>query len=257
MNCPECDIQLKTIDFNSKNKAYKFNIAYCSSCGGFWLDSFTVNNLTVEDVRMFDNLIKNRRQTTKNLLLCPRCQLALKSLEGESIPRQIAILSCDQCGGRWFPAGELLKFKQAQSAKLNYLKTWNIPLKSTFSVLLPLAFIFLFGLSLPIFYTFFKNYKLLKPRQIAPQQFFQQPESNLQSATEIEISFTTEKEAITFIEYGLSKNDLKKEYISTKPTTKHTIILSNLIPNREYYYRLGAEYENKIQNTPFYTFVGY
>ena len=49
------------------------------------------------------------------------------------------------CGGIFFPEGTITQFKDAQEIKINYFKTWKIPLHSIYAILLPLLLIIILG----------------------------------------------------------------------------------------------------------------
>ncbi len=111
-----------------------FPITYhlCPACRGFWLTSFSANYI-------HDIVESPTSRSTHPLTFnpsCPECRSPLTLARGDAIAPGVNVWRCPHGHGYFFPAGELSKFKQAQSAKLTYHKLWNIPLPSVASVLL-------------------------------------------------------------------------------------------------------------------------
>lgn len=243
MNCPNCQSPLVLKTIKSTGLTYKYH--FCEHCGGIWIDSFTVNNLPWKLIKKIDNFTTS--QKTNNLIngVCPECHLPLKRLEAESIPPSLEIYSCTNCFKRWFPKGNLIKFKQAQDTKLKYLKTWQVPIKSVFTVLLPAIVIIPLAL-----FVFKPNKPQIYFQENQPEHIISYPQLFWSLNNQVTISFSTNIEATTLIEYGGDKTNLVKEMINTKPQKEHQITI--LIGKGVIYYRLTAK-NTKVETTPFYT----
>lgn len=252
MNCPDCSQKLEIIEFKPAKKKLKLKIVYCSYCGGYWLDSLTVNNLSYKDIEQLEKLLKISSLSPQETKLCPQCQIPLQRMEEESIPHEIFIFSCNRCYGRWFPGHQLLKFKKAQEAKLQYFKEWKIPLKSIFAILLPILII----IPLAIHFRPRKQAEiyLVKPEGEIIEEEFSKPLVTYLEAGEIEISFSTQTPCLSFLEYGLAKDKVNRLLINDKPSLSHKIIISKLQPKTIYWYRLISKIEGKEFVSSFYSF---
>ena len=131
LHCPNRDGLLKKYTHMGTNG---FPVTYhrCPNCRGFWLTSFAANFLN--QINESPSIRTNHDLTFHPL--CPECNIALTHARADAIAPGVNIWRCEKGHGYFFPAGQLSKFKQAQSAKLSYHKLWQIPLPSVASVLL-------------------------------------------------------------------------------------------------------------------------
>lgn len=225
MQCPDCQAELNPI--NLKNRRMHLSFDVCPQCAGAWIDSFSVNYLSLKDLKQIKaqskNIVSNRLSS-----LCPECKKPLQKIGGENIPSDVNVLSCTQCKKYWFTYKDLAKFKDAQKAKLNYFQHWKIPLQTVFSILLPI--IIIVPLSLIIF------------RPQTPEIYWQNSLNNIQllersenrlNDRELEISFRTNFETTAEIEYGKDANHLISKTISPSPALAHKTVL--LLANDTYY----------------------
>jgi len=138
MNCPKCGNVLisKTVKTAASGS---IEVDLCETCGGVYFDRGEVNRITKQDA---DRLSNTHTHGTMHdgTNHCPKCGASLERYWGESVPSDVYVLRCPDCSGTWFSHDELQKFKDAQSAKINYFRTWKIPLSSLSSVLIPGAF---------------------------------------------------------------------------------------------------------------------
>jgi|SRR3989344_3036430 len=134
MRCPDCGESLSEVNLSSTDSAYR-----CLRCGGFWLDSWTVNRLTGEALVTFLPVVPIGYVKTGNGT-CPLDGLPLKKYIGESVPSNILVKRCDRCGKWWFSGNSLFDYKPAQEAKIKYFNLWGIA-SDVSSLLLPIAVI--------------------------------------------------------------------------------------------------------------------
>jgi uncharacterized protein len=107
MKCPSCSKEL------IKRKLEKCDVAMCDSCLGFWIDSFSFENLkNVEDpfrdlqkVDIWSNIKKHSLSlSTKK---CPTCKNSMfLSQYGDS---KVILDICVHCQGIWFDRDEMEK----------------------------------------------------------------------------------------------------------------------------------------------------
>jgi Zn-finger nucleic acid-binding protein len=146
--CPNCNHQLTTKTVKTSASG-SIDVDMCGSCGGVYFDRGEVNRITKDQAR---ELVSQQDHHTSEADLkkgthhCPKCGSSLKRYWGESVPNDVYVLRCPACHGAWFQEDDLKRFKQAQSAKIDFYKTWKIPLPSLSTVMLPVAlFIVLSG----------------------------------------------------------------------------------------------------------------
>ncbi len=132
MNCPNGDAQLHK---HTKTDHDGLSITYfrCPTCGGYWLDPFNANFIKKNHIRKTPRSSDVHSSDTPH---CPSCQKELTLTRGDNIPPGVSAWGCPQKHGYYFTDEELLKFKEAQEAKISYHKLWAVPLPSLASVLL-------------------------------------------------------------------------------------------------------------------------
>jgi len=253
MYCPDCGLKLTSVVAKDKNNK-DVTVEYCPSCGGYFLDHWEANRISLKSARELQKIF------TKNLKLelrspnekCPHCQITFSELRGENVPSNCQVMVCPQCGGNWFPSGELINFKKAQDSKLSYLKTWGIPLTSAFSVLLPVLLIVLVGVSIPV--TVYLTQKSQEQRTIASELIKNRNIYFLDSG-EVLIAWNTSVAAPSEIEYGVNPLILKKLTVSVTSQTFHQVRLSDIEENKNYYYKIIIHKDGRIIISPQYSFV--
>ncbi len=133
MHCPNGDNLL--IDKAPKHDGLTLHYLLCLSCGGIWVSSFDANYLKYVDIPASQGE-SLRTQGLSLILLCPQCRKGLLRATGDNVPPDVVAYRCPDGHGYFFPAGELLKFKEAQEVKIEYHQKWHIPLASVASALL-------------------------------------------------------------------------------------------------------------------------
>lgn len=232
--CPACGHSL----LPKKVRTYsggEIEVDKCPFCGGVWFDHFEANLVPLAEIK---KLVKEEPRSKEQLIgegKCPHCLIPLVPLRSESIPNYLNVLSCPQCRGNWFSQKNLVTFKEAQKAKINYFKLWQIPLPSTFSILLPVLILLALTLSLPL--TLIKLKEREEVRIRAGEIIIKPTVINL-NPTSVIITFATTTPVTSEVKYWTKELRAEKLSVSEKPSTNHTIEIKNLIPNTLYFYQL-------------------
>ncbi len=141
MQCPNCKAQMTEKSVNNQT------VLHCTRCGGSFFEENGINRIS------FDSAVslsadKQSDEISGEEKHCPKDDEPLKIIRDENtVPQNITLLRCEKCKGVFCFSDDLVKFKEAESAKINYLKTWNIPLPSLQNVLI-FGFALLFSLGL-------------------------------------------------------------------------------------------------------------
>lgn len=233
MLCPTCNHQLLSLLL--KTNTQDIGIDYCQNCGGVWTDPGEINFFNEKDLKpLLQVLPKNPPEPNGQNNFCPRDRALLEFFRGENVPVNLDVFSCPKCHGYWFPHKNLLKFKEAQNVKINYFKTWNIPLPSIYAVVLPvLAFVVIGGGILAAYQTITQT----QDNRIQAKDFISKPLVILRDSGQVIISFTTQEAAITQLKYWTNEAEKTQIDISKQESTTHTIVLRDLEPNQTYYYQ--------------------
>lgn len=119
------------------------SVLHCSNCGGNFFEENGINRITLKSAQLL-NQDKKSDEVSGQQKKCPKDASSLSPVEnGETIPQNVTLLRCPTCKGIFTFADDLLKFKEAQAAKLNYFKAWNMPLPSLRAVLVLSLFLVL------------------------------------------------------------------------------------------------------------------
>ncbi len=136
MTCPTCKQPLhkQTIDDQQ--------IWHCPNCGSTFFDENSINRITIASS---EKLLQDKRETFEapSILSCPRDKIFFLPMEADSIPRNVRLFQCPQCKGIFASPQDLVDFKKAQDAKINYFKLWQIPLPNLQAVIVLSLAVFL------------------------------------------------------------------------------------------------------------------
>lgn len=132
MPCPNCGENLNTrlVD----NQA----ILYCLNCGGCFFEENGINRISLRSAEKLASEVKNilNKQSAYPKNLCPKDNSPLAAINNEdTVPTNLNLLRCPQCHGIFTLPHDLVAFKKAQKAKVNYFKLWNIPTPSISALL--------------------------------------------------------------------------------------------------------------------------
>lgn len=238
LNCPHCNKQLKRKVIHTVG-AGRIDVDYCPACGGIFFDQGEVNRITAKNA---EELVQNAKDYKPHIYqndhTCPRCGASLRRFFGESVPDDVHILRCPDCSGTWFEADELTRFKKAQNTKLNYYRTWKLPLSSLSKVLIPIAlFITLTSVTLiTVDQVQQETYTSIQAQEIITEPVVIVGEDN----TSITILFTTSEPARTELVFYHDKPIGKMTVpISNSLSKVHQVEVLNVSPGRPYQYQIN------------------
>lgn len=251
-NCPDCGGVLVPLNEKLEN-GKDISINYCFSCGGYWCDHWKANDISYNDfVKLSAKLpVFDKETVYGGNGKCPFCSVLLDILRSESVPVDLRIKVCPQCQGNWFPQGQFSKFKIAQKAKLDYFKTWNIPIQSIFQVLIPVFILVFLGASIPV--SMYLSQKQQND-QISASELVHNVQVIPAGEKQVIIAFSTNIALPTEVEYGKAIFDFKKVPVSVSASTFHSVHLANL-DLEKYYYRIIVHEEGRAIPLPLRSFT--
>ncbi len=227
MSCPNCGQVLKEMQFD--NQA----ILHCQNCGGTFFEENGINRITLKTAEALssDRLTNEISGSQK---YCPKDHTLLAPLQNDqSIPADVTMLTCSACHGIFVYPDDLLQFKNAQVAKVNYFKAWRLPLPSLQAVFI-LSVVAFVGVS---FFSliFFQKQNLTgsQAQDVVKQVYI------THSGRYAFISFTTATavlSGITFIDKTIDAANY--QVVSDRPKTVHTLTTTNLKPKDNLYYQI-------------------
>ena len=128
MHCPNCRHILTKINLNG------IEVDHCNSCGGTLFEANEINRITLKDAQRL-SLIKQTDVISATEKISPRDGSILKRIDAQSIPKHVTLLQSSSTGEVFAFADDLIEFKNAQDAKVNYYKAWQIPMPPVKNVL--------------------------------------------------------------------------------------------------------------------------
>ena len=132
------------------------SVLHCVNCGGSFFLENGVNRISLTSAQDLAAETKISNIFTEDKL-CPKDQTLLVPFRSvESIPPDVTLFHCNTCRGIFTFPNDLVIFKKAQAAKIDYFKLWNIPLPSIKSIAVLSVFLFVSLLSL-LTYTYWQN----------------------------------------------------------------------------------------------------
>lgn len=139
MTCPNCTHLMNYVNLDNQN------ILHCGNCGSSFFQENAINRISQLSAEKLAN-DKKSYDISGGKKLCPLDHSMLYPLEEtEAVPQNITMLKCRACQGIFIYPDDLLRFKQAQRAKIEYFKAWAKPLSSIKSVLVISLTIFVVG----------------------------------------------------------------------------------------------------------------
>jgi len=252
--CPKCNHSLTPLTVNTEGHG-RINLEHCYFCGGVWLDHYDINRLSFHD-----SIYLSRMATKEDLAKinssnkCPRDGNNLVQIRAESVPEAITVLSCLKCGGNFVTKDELKELKKAQKIKLDYFKTWKIPLPSINSVFIPVLLLFVATIGM---YFTAKNIRQTQEARIKAKEMISTPTFMVSTVNAVAVNFTTSVPALSSVSYQTSgEKEPHTVPVSTKKQTQHTVILRNLEPNTTYSLKIYVEeIPGQILSSPNYSFI--
>ncbi len=128
MLCPNCQEKLTTVKFG------QVEVFHCPNCGGSFFEENEINRLSFSQAKKLA-VDKKNGFISAAPKFCPKDNLPMKAIQEESVPQFVTLLKCEKCQGVFAFPDDLVNFKKAQQTKLNFFKTWRLPLPSLKSIL--------------------------------------------------------------------------------------------------------------------------
>lgn len=109
MNCPVCNVEMKSVSLKN------INVDYCDKCEGIWCDKDELEKVTMlgRDYLSTSPIAKVLKKNPQNIrtqknssLLCPGCEATLEKFN-YSYESDIFLETCKICNGIWMDDGEL------------------------------------------------------------------------------------------------------------------------------------------------------
>lgn len=226
MSCPNCQSPMVVKVLENQT------ILHCANCGSSFFEENGINRITVNEAEL---LAKNKTtdEVSGNDKICLKDGSVMRQmLNQESIPQDVTLLRCPTCKSLFVFPDDLIRFKQAQEAKLNYFKTWQMPLPSLKAVV-ALSFVALTAALVFSRTIYFQNNSIssTQAHDIIKKIYASK------SGQYIFLSFTTQLPVATQVVFrDITSNKTFKKEVSSTPSTNHYITTGNLNPNNEIYY---------------------
>jgi hypothetical protein len=128
MHCPNCRHILTKIDLDG------IEVEHCNSCGSTLFEANEINRITLKDAERLQ-LIRQTDVISGGEKLSPRDGSILKRITNGAIPQHVTILESETTGEVFAFPDDLVEFKKAQNAKVEYYKAWHIPMPPVANVL--------------------------------------------------------------------------------------------------------------------------
>ena len=228
MLCPNCKEKMNSDVVEGQN------ILHCPNCGGTFFQENGINRISVETAQNLSSDLKTSERFSTETL-CPKDLTLLAPFRSvESVPQDVTLLYCSTCKGIFSYANDLLIFKKAQAAKIDYFKLWNIPLPSIKSVAVLSIMLFVSILSLTA-YTYFQRQNI----------YFIQAEDQVKNIyittanRYLFISFKTVLPLRSHIVFtDITTNQTVEKLINSKPATFHLLTTGDINIEDEIYYQI-------------------
>lgn len=233
MNCPQChqslaDKEIVTTD-NQKAVVYE-----CFNCGGHFIPPLIANLIPPVTAQNLDSIAPKDTSPSNPTITCPICQETMSSITDDVVPNSVTVYTCPENHGNFFPLHQLFAFKRAQKTKLEYHQLWGIPIKSVFSVLLPILAIFTAISAIPFTVD---QLKTSRENRVKAGELTSNPLVSPISPNQVVISFTTKVASTSSLKLRLS-GGIQIYPGTATPQTTHVINLENLQPGTPYQYEL-------------------
>lgn len=228
MLCPNCSETMKSTYYDGQN------VSHCSSCGASFFEVNGINRIT------FDTALKLSEERYRKFLsakekACPRDFTPLTAVSNsEAVPSSVILFFCSSCSGIFVYPDDLVKFKKAQGAKIDYYKSWQMPFASLKSVLIVFFIVILSASSFLAIDTIQKG-SLYRSEA---QDLFKTL-SITQSGRYIFISFRTDtafRAQLILLNRETGERTIKT--ISAEPKTVHQAVLSDIEDAENLNYRI-------------------
>jgi len=231
MLCPNCQEPFDFISIDNQK------ILHCSNCGGSFFEENGINRISLETAEKLA-ADKKTEEISGQEKHCPKdgnLLLPMNSQNDEqsAIPPNITLLRCPQCHGIFAFPDDLVDFKKAQAAKINYFKTWLIP-PSSLKTLLVFTFTALIFTGIFANYLFFNKAPMPSSASDLIKKF-----KLYQLKHYILIFFKTDQEFSSKIIFkDENENKIFEKNISSQPTNTHQITTGDLNLTHNIFYQI-------------------
>lgn len=236
MHCPACSNLLQKLSVTTTSGG-KFDVDHCGRCGGSWFDPYEINRIPYHEVIRIAHLtvLPQNPPVEPALLQCPRCHKNLVISHYESVPRGVKMLRCPKCGGIWATQRALENFKKHQEEKIDGYRSGGTVFPSLSVVFVPALLVLMLFL---VTFTTVTSLLQSKESRIKAEENISGLTTLPISSTSIDIIFQTKTAVKSQISYGISPLEMQSETINRQPSTKHSIILTNLSPKTLYTFKI-------------------
>lgn len=228
MLCPNCSETMKSDYYDNQY------VTHCSSCGASFFEENGINRITFDTALKLSE-DKYRHYISPKEKACPKDFTTLVPISNsEAVPSDIILFLCPNCAGVFVYPDDLIKFKKAQGAKIDYYKSWQRPFASLKSVLIVL-FIVILSASAFITINTFKQRALYKSEA---QDLFKTL-TITKSGRYILVSFRTNTPFHTqIILTNIRTGERILKDASVEPKTMHQVVLTDISEKETYSYRI-------------------
>lgn len=234
MSCPNCQSLMVVKVLENQT------ILHCKNCGSSFFEENGINRITVHEAEQLASE-KETDEVSGTNKQCLKDGSVMKVMQNsENIPHEITLLQCPTCKSIFVFAEDLILFKQAQMAKLNYFKTWKMPIPSLQAVVV-LSFVAFASAIIFSRTVYFQGNSIgsTQAHDLIKKIYASK------SGQYIFVSFTTQIPVTSEIVFRDATNGkvVKKEG-STNYATAHYITTGNLNPNDNIYYTIVLKDKN-------------
>lgn len=224
------------------------HILHCGNCGASFFELNSINRISIKSAEILAGDKKTDEISGKEKH-CPKDKAVLKTVnEGIAVPHGITLLRCPTCMGVFVYPDDLVKFKQAQKAKIQFFKLWDKPLPSLAAVLVVSLVLIVSVAGTGGFQTFLNRFS------------YQSQASDL--IKKVYISTSGQYLFISFKTDGLFKSEVVfqdrtqhrfiRKIISEQPNDLHMLTTADVEFRDDVYYQIVlTDREGKIVETEF------
>jgi hypothetical protein len=218
-------------------------ILHCGNCGGSFFEENVINRITVAETEKLVTA-KETDDVSGADKLCMKDNSVMKPMSHtDNIPDEVTLLKCPACKSIFVFADDLITFKQAQEAKINYFKTWKMPIPSLATVVV-LSFIALIAATIFSRSIYFQNNSIgsTQAQDIIKKTYV------TKSGQYIFVSFTTQipvTSLVLFKDITTGKTIIKTAM--TNFTTAHYLTTGDFNPNDEIFYTIIIKDKNGME----------
>ncbi|NMB84314.1 zf-TFIIB domain-containing protein [Candidatus Roizmanbacteria bacterium] len=228
MQCPNCHQSLNLISLDNQP------ILHCSNCGASFFAENSINRITLKSA---EALLRDKKYETISgeEKKCPKDGSRLAPINNEeTVPQSVVLLRCSKCHGIFVFPDDLIQFKKAQGAKIDFFKLWGKPLPALKTILV-LSFIFALSLSVASnFNTLMKDSSpSIQAADLVKKVYFSQDNGYLFIYFKTQMPVRSE---IILNEVMTGKKITKT--VSSTPKTVHQITTRELNLNTKIYYQI-------------------